>query len=180
MATILDFWCIAFIIPVFLSIIFHVASDFRNWFIPFIALFTISTLFLVLILIFEIEWWNQWQTQIEINLGFDYFSRKTESAALFVYLFFGMLFMIFFLLNIMKKKNKVNPSMLILLAFWIISISIWIVSTNKSNELLVFSLFPTAVLSAQFMQTKQEDWIKDALALIVLCAGVFFYTLQLG
>lgn len=179
-ATTFDFWCILFIIPIFLSIIFHVAADYRNWFIPFIALFTVGTVFLMAILLFKISWWDQWQSQIQIDLTFDYFANKIESAAVGIYLLLGLFFILHLLLQLPKKQAKSRTSLIIVLFTWVVSISVWVLSPDKSNALLVFSLFPSAVLAGHFMESHKDIWVKDVLALLILSAGVFLFTLQLS
>jgi hypothetical protein len=38
-AALFQFWSILYLVLVFISIIFHVSRDYRNWFLPFIAFF---------------------------------------------------------------------------------------------------------------------------------------------
>ena len=38
-ASLFHFWCILFLLLVYISIIFHVSRDYRNWLIPFVAFF---------------------------------------------------------------------------------------------------------------------------------------------
>src|SRR3970040_3015553 len=41
LATLFHFWSIIFIVLVFISIMFHVARDYRNWILPFIDFFAV-------------------------------------------------------------------------------------------------------------------------------------------
>lgn len=178
-ASIIDFWCIVFIVPVFLTIIFHVAADYRNWFIPFIAAFTVSTIFLMFVLIFDITWFAAWVNQQKISLNFSYFSSKTESAAVGLYVFIALVFMLHLLLQLPKKQAKSRTSIVIVLLTWFVSLSVFMLTPQKSNAVLVYSLFPSAVLAGHFMETHKDVWLKDVIALVVLCAGVFLFTLHL-
>lgn len=174
-ATLIDFWCIVFIVPVFLTIIFHVATDYRNWFIPFIAAFTVSTLFLMLVLLFDLTWFASWVKQQHISFDFSYFSSKTESAAVGLYIFASLVFMLHLLLQLPKKQAKSRTSIIIVLLTWFVSISVFVLTPQKSNAVLVYSLFPSAVMAGHFMETHKDTWLKDMIALIVLCAGVFLF-----
>jgi len=55
-AALFHFWCILFLFLVYISIIFHASRDYRNWLIPFIALFTTLTIFILAALVFDIAW----------------------------------------------------------------------------------------------------------------------------
>jgi Family of unknown function (DUF6427) len=44
-AAMFHFWCILYIVLVFISILFHVSRDYRNWVLPFIAFFTVGIIF---------------------------------------------------------------------------------------------------------------------------------------
>ncbi len=54
-ASLFQFWCILFIILVFISIIFHVSRDYRNWVLPFIAFLTVGLIFLLVSLVFHFD-----------------------------------------------------------------------------------------------------------------------------
>ena len=45
LAALFHFWSIFYIVLVFIAIILHVSKDYRNWIIPFIALFAVTILF---------------------------------------------------------------------------------------------------------------------------------------
>src|SRR5690606_36426599 len=42
LAALFHFWSIIYILLVFISIVFHVSRDYRNWLIPFIAFFAVA------------------------------------------------------------------------------------------------------------------------------------------
>ena len=47
LAALFHFWSILYIGLVFISIALHVSRDYKNWIIPFIALFSVTILFFV-------------------------------------------------------------------------------------------------------------------------------------
>jgi hypothetical protein len=55
-ASLFHFWCILFVILVYVSIIFHVSRDYRNWLLPFVAFFTTVVIFFFSALFFDKSW----------------------------------------------------------------------------------------------------------------------------
>ena len=53
LAALFHFWSIIFIILVFISILFHVSRDYRNWILPFIAFFVVAIFFLIYATVFK-------------------------------------------------------------------------------------------------------------------------------
>ena len=84
-AALFHFWSILFIVIVFVSIVFHVSGDYRNWVLPFIAFFAVGIVFLFFSLLFDKTWiyliWNQ----IEVDFTFIYLERSAANAALILY-----------------------------------------------------------------------------------------------
>src|SRR6187431_1399489 len=78
-AALFQFWSILYILLVFLSVIFHVSRDYRNWVIPFIALLGVSILFVLSTLIFDIHSINFLQEKAKISLSLDYFSNTYQN-----------------------------------------------------------------------------------------------------
>src|SRR3970282_2496096 len=54
-ASLFHFWSIIFIVLVFISIMFHVARDYRNWILPFIAFFTAGIIFMLYAAVFDVN-----------------------------------------------------------------------------------------------------------------------------
>ncbi len=54
-AALFHFWSILYIGLVFVSILFMVSKDYRNWFLPFIALFAVSVVFVLFSIISDIN-----------------------------------------------------------------------------------------------------------------------------
>jgi hypothetical protein len=52
-AALFQFWSILYLVLVFISIIFHVSRDYRNWFLPFLFFFAASILFFAASILFH-------------------------------------------------------------------------------------------------------------------------------
>ena len=93
-ASLFHFWCIIFLVLVFISIISHVSGDYRNWLLPFIAFFTVVILFAMYSLAFGADAINYIKNGVEINLSIDYFTNNYQNAALSVYATVALFFLI--------------------------------------------------------------------------------------
>jgi hypothetical protein len=71
-ASLFHFWAILFIFLVYISIIFHVSRDYRNWLIPFVSLFLASIVFVFYALLFDKSAINTYLSSNGINYGIDY------------------------------------------------------------------------------------------------------------
>ncbi|WP_278019987.1 hypothetical protein [Flavobacterium ginsengisoli] len=82
-ASLFQFWSILFIILVYISIIFHVSRDYRNWVLPFIALLAVTILFYMTSLILNIDAIAFIQEKAVIDFRIDYFKNNYENASTF-------------------------------------------------------------------------------------------------
>ena len=73
LAALFHFWSILFIILVFLSIALHVARDYRNWVLPYIAFFTVATLYVVFGLLYDTKLFSHLMDDAAFSFDFDYF-----------------------------------------------------------------------------------------------------------
>lgn len=73
LSALFHFWSILYIVLVFVSIVLHASRDFRNWIIPFIALFSVSVLFLMTNLYFDNALFLHIKNQSYFSFDFTYF-----------------------------------------------------------------------------------------------------------
>ena len=78
LATLFHFWSIIFIFLVFISIIFHVSRDYRNWILPFIAFFVAVILFMLFATVFKLDFVDYIVNSVQINLNIDYFTNNYQ------------------------------------------------------------------------------------------------------
>jgi len=100
-ASLFHFWCILFIIIVYISIIFHVSRDYRNWLIPFIAFFATAVIFVLYDLVVDNAAVSTYLQSELMNLQLDYFTNKYQNIAFSIYAVFVVFlyFLLFFLLR---------------------------------------------------------------------------------
>lgn len=178
-AALFHFWSILFIFIVFVSIIFHVSGDYRNWVLPFIAFFTVGILFVFFSLLIDKEWlsvvWNQTGTDFE----FYYLEKSASNAALILYALFSVVFLISMIFTMSKRPIIMLASYKKVIFIFLISVLIYIISPEKSNSLLLFGLMPISILATSFIEMNRDSVLKEIVTATVLACGVLLFIFQL-
>ena len=178
-AAMFHFWSIIYIILVFIAILFHAARDYRNWFLPFIAFFTSCSVFVLFALIFDKSWISQLLSDTTVNYKIDYFVKPSQNLALSVYATIGLYFVLSLLMSMSNRPLMLHTSYKKVLWAFFLGIAVFIVSTNKSNDLLVFTVAPLAVMITSYIEMAQIKWQKEVIIAFLIISGfiAFFYQL---
>jgi hypothetical protein len=172
-AALFQFWSILYILLVFISVIFHVSRDYRNWVIPFIALFAVSILFVLSSLIFDINSIAFLQENIKIDFNVNYFTNNYQNAAFSIYITVALFFVISIFSTLSSRPLVLLSSYKKVIASFFIGVLVFILSANKSNELLVFTFAPLAILATAHIEISQPK-LKEEIVMFVLLACSFF------
>ena len=178
-AALFHFWSILFIIMVFISILFHAARDYRNWFLPFIAFFGIAAVFGLSAMVFNKEWITHLLQHATVDMEFGYFTNNYQHLALSVYMTAGMLFTVLLLATLSNRPLILHSSYKKIIAAFFIGILILLVSPVKSNNQLIFTFAPVAIMATTFIEFTQTKWKKEVMLFALILSGVFAYFSQL-
>ena len=178
-ASLFHFWSILFIILVFISILFHVARDYRNWFLPFIAFFTIATLFILSALFFNKSWISILLSQTRVDYKIDYFVNNYQNLALSIYATVGLFFIASLLLTLSNRPLILHSTYKKIISAFLIGVLVFIVSPNKSNDLLLFTFAPLAIMATCHIEISQMKWQQEVVLFLLIIGGFFSFFLQL-
>ena len=176
-AALFQFWSILYILLVFISVIFHVSRDYRNWIIPFIALFATSILFLACSFIFNFNSIAFLQENSQIDLSLDYFANDYQNIAFAIYVTVALFFIISMFSSLSSRPLVLLSSYKKIIASFFIGVLIFVLSAHKSNEVLVFTFTPLAIMTTAHIEISQPK-LKEEIVLFVLiaCSFVAFFT----
>ena len=178
-ATLFHFWCISFIILVFISIIFHVSGNYKNWIIPFLALFAVAILSVLLDLILDNNLLLDIYNQINISFKFSYFENIYQNIALAVFSSVALLFFSTQITEVQNKPlNQQSTYKKILFAF-LLGVLIYILSNHKNNSYLIFSLAPLSILGANFIEKIKTNWMKETTLYLLVIISITLFLFQL-
>lgn len=178
-ASLFHFWSILYFLLLFYAIAFFGAKDYRNWVIPIIAFFGASVFLSLYLLIQEESFPVWWADRVQISFDFMYFDNVYQNIALAVFVSIALLYSVSQALAIKSKPyNMQNTYKKIILSF-LIGACIYVISSEKTNGLLLFTFFPLAILGANYIESIPQKWRKEANAYSIFFIGLFFYLVQL-
>jgi hypothetical protein len=178
-ASLFQFWCVLFIILVFISIIFHVSRDYRNWVLPFIALLSVVPLFLMVSLIFNFDALLFIQERAVIDLRLNYFQNNYENAAFSIYVAVALFFVVSMLSTLSNRPQIVHISYKKIVAYFFIAAFVYAFSSDKSNDLLLFSIVPLTVMAASHVEYMQQKLNNEIVFYVLICCSLFTFFSQL-
>ncbi len=178
-AALFHFWSILFIILVFVSILFHVARDYRIWLLPFLAFFSISVLFLLFAILFDknaIGILLQ-STYADYNIG--YFTNNYQNVAFSIFVAIALFFLVSLQLTFSSKPIIVHASYKKIIISFFIGVAIFIISPDKSNDLLVFTFASLAIMATSHIETTQVKLQKEIIVSVFIICSLFTFFSQL-
>ena len=176
-ASLFHFWCILFIILVYVSIIFHVSRDFRNWLLPFVAFFATAVIFMFSALAFDKTWIDHIIAQTQTNFQLDYFTNNYQNIALSLFVVIGLYFLLSLVLSLTNKPLILQASFKKMIFGFLIGVLIFLISPDKNNEMLVFTFMPLSVMCTTNIEYSQSKMYQE-MVLLLLIIGCFlcFFT----
>jgi hypothetical protein len=178
-AALFQFWSILYIVLVFISILFLVSKDYRNWFLPFIALFAVSVVFVLFSIISDINLLEFFKTNIKTSYEINYFTNNYQNGALSIYATVALFFLISMFVSLSNKPLIVHTSFKKIITSFFIGIAIFLISANKSNDLLVFTIAPLAIMATSHIEAKQLKLKQEMVLFVLIACSLFAFFSQL-
>lgn len=178
-ASLFHFWAIIFLLLVYVSIIFHVSRDYRNWLIPFVAFFLTAIIFVFYSLLIDASAINSYLSSDAINLNVDYFTNNYQNISFSIYLVLVVFFMFPAVFSLTNKPLNLQASYKKVIFGAVIGIAIFLISTNKSNDILVFTFLPLAIMATNLIEYLQNKMQQEIILFITIACGLFCFFSQL-
>jgi hypothetical protein len=176
-ASLFHFWSIIYLVLVFISIIFHVARDYRNWVLPFIAFFAVGIISIGVSLIFNKDLIGYINENAVFNFNIDYFTNTYQNIAFSIYLTVALFFVISMFASLSSKPLLLNSSFKKVITSFFIALLIFAISANKSNDLFIFTIAPLAIMATSHIEVKQLQLKQEmVLGVLILCSFFVFFS----
>ena len=179
LAALFHFWSILFIVLVFVSIALHVARDYRNWILPYIAFFTIATLYVVFVLIYDKSLFGHLLDDAAFSFDFDYFTNKFQNIAISFYAAITALFLFSQIVAYPSKPLVHHNSYKKIIIAFFIGFIIYLVSPDKNNSILIYTFMPLAVMATSYFEGIKIKWSQEVTAIIVIGLSFLSFFMQL-
>ncbi|HEY6142093.1 MAG TPA: DUF6427 family protein [Flavobacterium sp.] len=176
-ATLFHFWSILYIILVFISVISHVSRDYRNWILPIIAFFAVGIIAFLFATIFDMSIIDFVNSHATTNFRLDYFTNNYQNGAFSIYITIALFFVISMLGSLSNRPLLLHASYKKIIMSFFIGIVIFAISANKSNDLLIFTFAPLAIMATSHIETKQVQLKQEmVLGVLILCSLFTFFS----
>jgi hypothetical protein len=178
-ASLFHFWSILFIVLVFISILFHVSRELKNWVLPFIALFIVGIISILLSMIFNLSIIEFLNKNATTNFEINYFTNNYQNGALSIYATVALFFVISMFATISHRPLLLHTSFKKIIASFFIGLLIFVVSPNKSNDLLVFTFAPMAIMATSHIEVAQLKLKQEMVLFVLIACSLFAFFSQL-
>lgn len=178
-ASLFHFWSIIFILLVFISILFHVGRDYRNWVLPFIAFFSVIIGFIFFSLLVDKSLIWQFLDNIYISFEFYYFKSIFQNISLSLFVMTAFFFVSMLIFSLSNRPLLLNSSYKKILFWFFLGLVIFILSPNKSNDILIFTFAPLTIMASSFVEITQLRWQQEVAFFVVLICGLICFFAQL-
>jgi hypothetical protein len=178
-ASLFHFWSILFIVLVFISILFHVSRELKNWVLPFIALFIVGIISILLSMIFNLSIIEFLNKNATTNFEINYFTNNYQNGALSIYATVALFFVISMFATISHRPLLLHTSFKKIIASFFIGVLIFVVSPNKSNDLLVFTFAPMAIMATSHIEVAQLKLKQEMVLFVLIACSLFAFFSQL-
>lgn len=178
-AALFESWTILYFAMIYLTIIWYASEDYRNWIIPFVALLTVAILFYTYTLINQVDLPTFWIDNFNVGFNFNYFDNVYQNIGLSFFATVAVFFTVYQLTNLKSiATNQVTLYKNIVLCF-IIGVTIFILTPEKSNGLLVFTFFPLSIIGGNFIAKSTTYWVKETILTAMLAISLLLFLLKL-
>lgn len=178
-ASLFHFWCISYIVLVFIAIIFHVSRDYRNWIIPLLAFFTVAILAVLIDLIFKNQLLYTLYEDIATSFNFSYFENIYQNIALAIFSSIALMIFSTQAIEIQNKPLNMQATFKKIVFAFILGAIIYILSSHKNNSYLIFCLAPLSILGANFIESIKTKWMKETTLYLLVSISILLFFLQL-
>ncbi|WP_293874364.1 DUF6427 family protein [Flavobacterium sp.] len=178
-AALFHFWCILFIILVYISIIFHVSRDYRNWLLPFVAFFATIVIFMVYALAFDKTWIAHILSQTQTNFQLDYFTNNYQNMALSFFAVIALYFVFSMVFSLTNRPQILQASYKKMIFGFLIGVTVFLISPQKNNAMLLFTFMPLSLMCTTNIEYSQNKMYQEIVLLLLILGSFFSFFSQL-
>lgn len=177
-AAIFEFWVIIYSVLIVYATLRNYKRNSNIFFVPLLALLTVSILFLFFSLLISPEW-----TEILLkksNVSFEYELFDNVYSRITISFYYSILFIILLLaiFQLVAKPLLVQSTIKKILFWLFLSILVYVLTSNKSNNLLIFSSIPLIILCSNFIEFSRDKILKEFVLITISILGIVFFILQ--
>ena len=178
-ASLFQFWCILFLLLVYLSIIFHASQDYRHWLLPLLAFVVVAVLYAFYGVLFHKNVFLDYFNSSAVSFKMDYFTSIYQNLAFSIYVVVAFYFLLslFFLIS---KQHLSSQIILKKMMFCFgIGVAVFLLSNHKNNALLVFTFYPLAIIATLAVEVEKNKLLNEIILFTTFALSILTFTTQL-
>lgn len=178
-AALFQFWAVLFILLVYISILFHVSRDYRNWLLPIVALFTTAIFFVCYALLLDKSLIGSFLDKAVIDIRLDYFRNTFQNFAFSAFAVLAVFFVFSNIFALTSRPQNLQASYKKMVFAFFIGAAVFAISPSKSNDLLLFTFFPMSVMATNSIEYSQVSLRNNIILAVAILSGLACFVLQL-
>ena len=178
LSAIFHFWSILYIVLVFISIIFHSGKEFKNWILPFVSFLCVWILYIATSLIL-FDNYSINKAVFQVSFNFFEFKNMYQNMAFSLFVSISVLFFASQTIDYQNKPLNMQASYKQVYFAFLLALGIYVFSANKSNDLLMYTFAPLAILGANMFEKMKNSIYKEVSLYLLFGVGLFFFFAQL-
>jgi hypothetical protein len=178
LSAIFHFWSILYIILVFISIIFHSGKEYKNWILPFVSFLCVWILYIATSLIL-FDNYSINKAVFQVSFNFFEFKNMYQNMAFSLFVSISVLFFASQTIDYQNKPLNMQASYKQVYFAFLLALGIYVFSANKSNDLLMYTFAPLAILGANMFEKMKNSIYKEVSLYLLFGVGLFFFFAQL-
>jgi hypothetical protein len=130
-------------------------------------------------LFFDVTYIQKLLSQTAVNYKINYFVNNYQNLALSIYATIALFFVVSLLLSLSNRPLMLHSSYKKIISAFFIGVVIFVISPYKSNDLLVFTIAPLAMMATSHIEIAQVKWQKEVVLFALIILGIFSFFSQL-
>jgi hypothetical protein len=114
-----------------------------------------------------------------VDFRIDYFKNNYENGALSIYVAVVLFFVFSMLTTLSNRPQIVHSSLKKLVAYFVLAAIVYIISPNKSNDILLLTIPPLAVMAASHIEYVQQKLNNEIVFYVLVLCSLFTFFSQL-
>jgi len=157
-----------FILLPFIGVLMYARDDFKNWLIPFFAIFCVFAFKTAFNLLFFNEFFNPITYFVQPSLSLTAYREFSFLIPLSVLLAFTVWVLFAYFKTIQKVSRAIKSTLYIVIITLLISVFVVIFVPNKTGAELLFFILPVCVIGANYFEQSGERLFKEILLISLL------------
>jgi hypothetical protein len=144
-----------------------------------LAFFATAIIFLVAALAFDQTWIRHIMDQTQTNFELDYFTNNYQNIALSFFVVIALYFVVSMIFSLTNKPLILQASYKKMILGFLIGVSIFLISPEKNNTILLFTFMPLSVMCTVNIEYSQRQMYQEIVLLLLIAGSCLCFFTQL-